>query len=186
LLLKMKLENFEEKIEIPENIEVKIEKGIVNVKDKDKLLTKKLNHRKVDLNVKDNHIIISFKKGTKREKKIAGTFKAHIKNMFKGIKEYHTYKLKICSGHFPMNVSVDKDKFVVNNFLGEKIPRELKLKEGVDVKIEGDMITVQGINKELVAQTARNIEVLTKIKGKDLRIFQDGIYIINKDGKEIS
>ena len=84
-----------------------------------------------------------------------------------------------------MNVAVSGNKFVVSNFLGEKTPRELGIKDGADVKIEGDMVTVQSINKELASQTAADIERLTKVKGRDLRIFQDGIYIIDKDGKEI-
>ena len=75
---------------------------------------------------------------------------------------------------------------MINNFLGEKISRELHLKEGVSVKIEGDIISVEGIDKELTAQTAADIEILTKVKGKDRRIFQDGIYITNKDGKELA
>ena len=79
---------------------------------------------------------------------IYGTFKAHIKNMIKGITEGHIYKLKVCSGHFPMNVSVNKDKLIVNNFLGEKTPRELNLKEGVAVKLEGDIILVAGKGHE--------------------------------------
>ncbi len=84
-----------------------------------------------------------------------------------------------------MNVSVNGNNFVVNNFLGEKTPRELVLREGADVKIEGDIVTVESVDKELAAQTAADIEMLTKIKGRDLRIYQDGIYITNKDGKEI-
>ena len=105
--------------------------------------------------------------------------------MIKGVSEGHIYKLKICSGHFPMNTAVNGNKFVVNNFLGEKTPRELDIKEGASVKIEGDIVIVEGIDKELVSQTAASIEILTKVKGKDKRIFQDGIYITEKDGKEI-
>jgi large subunit ribosomal protein L6 len=181
----MKIEKFEEKIEIPKELEVKIEDSIVSIKNKDKIVSKELRNKQVNLEVKDNNIIVSFTKGTKREKTMAGTFKAHIKNMFKGALEGHVYKLKICSGHFPMNVTIDKEKVVVNNFLGEKVPRELKLREGVDVKMEGDIITVESSDKELAGQTSADIEILTKVKGKDLRIFQDGIYITEKDGKGI-
>ena len=182
----MKIKSFEEKIEIPEGVEVKIDNGVVSMSNNGKTVTKTLNHRKVNLSVADKNVVLAFKNGTKREKTINGTFKAHIKNMFKGIIEGHVYKLKICSGHFPMNVSVKGNEFVINNFLGEKISRELHLKDGVSVKIEGDIITVEGIDKELTAQTAADIEILTKVKGKDRRIFQDGIYITNKDGKELA
>ncbi|TKJ17448.1 50S ribosomal protein L6 [Candidatus Woesearchaeota archaeon B3_Woes] len=181
----MKIKEYEGKIEIPEGIEVKIEEGIITVSNKDKELSRQLKHKKVSLSVVDKNVVISFKNGTKREKTMSGTFKAHIKNMFKGVTEGHIYKLKICSGHFPMNVTMKENKFIVNNFLGEKTPRELNLKDGADVKIEGDIVTISGIDKELAAQTAADIEILTKIKGKDLRIFQDGIYITEKDGKMV-
>ncbi len=181
----MRIEKFEEKIEIPEGVEVKIDNGLITVSSNDKTVTRSLKHKKVCLNVADKGVVISFKNGTKREKTISGTFKAHIRNMLKGVIEGHTYKLKICSGHFPMNISVSENKFVINNFLGEKIPRELNIKAGADVKIEGDIVIVESVDKELAAQTAADIEILTKTKGKDLRIFQDGIYIIEKDGKRV-
>jgi len=84
-----------------------------------------------------------------------------------------------------MNVSIDKDIFTVKNFLGEKTPRKLRINAAVKVKIDGKDVYVEGINKELTAQTAASIETLTKIKGRDKRIFQDGIYIVSKAGKEI-
>lgn len=181
----MKIEKYDEKIEIPEGIDVKIENTIVTVSKEDKNISRKLKHRKVITSVKEGNVVLSFENGTKREKTIIGTFRAHIKNMIKGVSEGHIYKLKICSGHFPMNTAVNGNKFVVNNFLGEKTPRELDIKEGASVKIEGDIVIVEGIDKELVSQTAASIEILTKVKGKDKRIFQDGIYITEKDGKEI-
>ncbi len=61
----------------------------------------------------------------------------------------------------------------------------MKLKEGVSIKVEGDMINVESIDKGLAGQTAADIEQLTRRTNYDTRIFQDGIYIINKDGKEI-
>jgi large subunit ribosomal protein L6 len=181
----MKIKNFEEKIEIPEGVEVKIEDNIFSVSKDGKTNKKLLHHKKIKLTVEENSIKMQMLKGRKEEKSMIGTFRAHIKNMFKGITEGHIYRLKICSGHFPMNVALKGDKFVVTNFVGEKTPRELLIKEGATVKIEGELVTVEGNDKERVAQTAADIELLTKIKGKDLRIYQDGIYITEKDGKEI-
>ena len=53
-----------------------------------------------------------------------------------------------------------------------------------EVKVVGDEIIVTGLNKELVGQTAANIELATRVKKRDIRIFQDGIWIIKKPGKE--
>ena len=85
-----------------------------------------------------------------------------------------------------MNVSVKGLKLVVKNFIGEAVPRTLLFKEGATVKVEGDIIIVTGINKEIVAQAAASVEQLTRRVGFDRRIFQDGIYIVEKDGKSLS
>ena len=84
-----------------------------------------------------------------------------------------------------MNVSIAGNKFVVKNFLGEKVPRVLQLKQGAEVKIEGDIIHILSPNKETAGQVSADIEQLTRRPGYDSRIFQDGIYIINKDGKQL-
>ena len=114
-----------------------------------------------------------------------GTIKAHVKNMIKGVTEGHRYILKICSGHFPMSVSVSNNEIQIKNFLGEKIPRIVKLRDDVKVKVEGDKIIIESLNKESAGQTAADIETICKIRDKDIRIFQDGIWIIEKDGKGI-
>jgi large subunit ribosomal protein L6 len=137
------------------------------------------------METKENKILIKSRKNTKREKKLIGTLKANLKNMFKGSSELHKYSLKVCSGHFPMKVEVKEDTLTISNFIGEKFPRKLKLKEGVNVKVEGDMVNVESVDKSLAGQTAADIEQLTRRTNYDTRIFQDGIYVINKDGKEI-
>ncbi len=86
---------------------------------------------------------------------------------------------------FPDERSANKNELVINNFLGEKIPRKLQLKDNVDVKVEGEIITVKSFDKELAGQTAASIEQLTRRTNYDIRIFMDGIWIIEKDGKEI-
>ena len=85
-----------------------------------------------------------------------------------------------------MNVSLKGDVLEIKNFIGEKVPRTLKIRPGASVKINGDEIVVEAINKEIAGQTAGSIEKLTKRPGFDKRIFQDGIYIVEKDGKRLS
>ena len=48
--------------------------------------------------------------------------------------------------------------------------------------IKGDIIIVEGIDKELAGQTAARIEQSTRITNKDRRVFQDGCYITDKAG----
>lgn len=180
----MKLEIIQE-INIPDGIEITKQGHLIKVKGPKGEVSKKLAGPRIDINLDKDSVKIISKNASKREKKLIGTFKAHINNMIKGVTEPFVYKLKICPGHFPMNVSVDKDVFTIKNFLGEKTPRKLRINPIVKVKIDGKDVYVEGIDKELTSQTAASIETLTKIKGRDKRIFQDGIYIVSKAGKEI-
>ncbi|RLE47627.1 50S ribosomal protein L6, partial [Candidatus Woesearchaeota archaeon] len=144
---------------------------------------REFNHPKIKLNIKDGSVVLGVVKATKREKKMLKTYVAHVGNLFKGVVNAFHYRLKICSSHFPMNVSVNNNKLTIKNFLGEKSPRVLDIKAGVDVKVNGDVIDVSSCDKELAGNVASDIELLTKKTGKDVRIFQDGIYIIDKGGK---
>jgi len=173
------------KIEIPEGMEVKIDAGLVTVKGKKGECSKKLIDPWIEMKVEGKEVVFTPKKHTKREKTMLWTYVSHFENMLKGASEGHVYRLKICSGHFPMNVSISGNEFIVNNFLGEKKPRIVKIKEGATVKIEGEIVVVESTSKETAGQTAADIETLTKITNRDLRIFQDGIYITEKDGKPV-
>jgi large subunit ribosomal protein L6 len=88
--------------------------------------------------------------------------------------------MKIVYSHFPIKASVKGDMFVIENFLGERSPRKTKIVGDTKITIKGDEITLTGINIEDVGQTAANIELATRIKGFDPRVFQDGIYITSK------
>lgn len=183
-MVKTKKKKIEEKIEIPNGIKVELNKDTLMISKGDEIIKRKKNPL-IDFEIKDNKVILSAKNATKRGEKNIGTYKAHIKNIVKGFEEPYKYILKICSGHFPMNASVSNDQFIVKNFLGEKTPRVLKLKKEVKVRVEGDQVIVESANKELAGQTAANIENLCKITNRDPRIFQDGCWIISKDGKSI-
>jgi len=181
----MEKKTLQQQIELGEGIEASISEGELKIKGPKGEFSRKFNNPGIKMEIKDKSIIISSKLTSKREKKIIGTIKAHIKNIIKGCTEPYVYTLKICSGHFPMNVALNKDELVVKNFFGEKHPRVLKIKPGAEVKVEGDLINITGVDKEVCGQIAANIEKLTKRTAYDRRIFQDGIYIIKKDQKEI-
>ncbi|MCR4368417.1 MAG: 50S ribosomal protein L6 [archaeon] len=108
------------------------------------------------------------------------TVASHIRNLIKGVGGDYVYTLEVVFSHFPMNVSV-KDGFVeINNLAGAKHPRRARIIGKSKVEVKGKDITVKGPNKEEVGQTAANMEQATKIRGKDVRIYQDGIYITGK------
>lgn len=183
--IKMKIEKIEKSIEFPEGITATIEGRRISIQGEKGKVDRLWKNPKINATIENNKIILLAKKATNREKKDLFTLVAHIKNIITGVTEGHTYKLKICSGHFPMNVSISNNTISVKNFLGEKIPRVYAIKEGADVKIDGDIITIESCNKEIAGDVAACIERLTRITNRDRRIFQDGIYIIIKDGKEL-
>lgn len=176
---------FSQKIEIPEGVEANIDGNILNVKGKEGENSREFNLTGLILEKKENYIEIGSKKATKREKKMINTLSAHVRNMIKGVQEKFEYKLKACTSHFPITVSVQGNEVLIKNFLGEKTPRKLKIKKGAEVKVEGDMIKVSSTNKEIAGQVAADIETATKIRARDRRVFQDGIWITHKAGEEI-
>lgn len=184
LYFKMK-NKIEDEIELEGGTTANIEDALLTLNGPEGETKKDFNNPLIQLKQEGNKIKLTSKRFTKREKKLLGTFKAHILNMIKGVNKGHIYKLKICSSHFPMNVSINNDELTVKNFFGEKSPRILKIKNGVSTKIEGEEIIIRSTNKEWAGQTAADIEQLTRITNKDRRIFQDGIFIIEKDGKKI-
>lgn len=178
-----KLQELRREIEIPEGIEVEVKDNEIVARKEGSEIRKKFP--KVLVSKKENKIIVETKKATRREKKQVNTSTAHVKNMFLGLKEKFVYKLQICSVHFPINVSVKEGEIVIKNFLGEKKERKIKILPNVEVKIEKDIITVESHDIEAAGQMASGIEKKAKIKDKDIRVFQDGIFMIEKAGRKI-
>ena len=172
-------------IDIPEGVEVNINDNEIIVKGNEGELKREFSFGKLNVDKKDNQLVIGFKQSTKKEKKSMNTIIAHIKNMINGVQNKFEYKLKICSGHFPMTVKVDGKTALVKNFLGGKIDKKVDLLNDVDVDIKGQDIILKSKDKELAGQVAANFEKSTRITNKDRRIFQDGIFIVNKAGREI-
>ncbi len=171
-----------EEIKIPEGVTVRGEGTLIVVSKGKETVKRSFQYPKVTVKVEGDKIILQTPLMTKREKMMLGSFAAHIKNMFQGVQQPFVYTLKVCSGHFPMNIHVSGNEFIVKNFIGEKIPRVLKIREGVTVKVEGETVTISSPDIERAGQTAGAIELLCKRPGFDKRVFQQGIYITEKAG----
>ncbi len=172
-------------VEIPEGVEVEFKENTVIVKGKLGELTREFPPHPVKISKKNNSILLSIDSDKRRQKAVLGTCRGYIQNMIRGASEGITYKLKIVYSHFPMSIKVQGNTLLIENFLGEKYPRKTKILENVSVDVKGHDVTVTGVDKENVAQTAANLEQATRIRRLDPRVFQDGIYIVEKDGKEI-
>ncbi len=97
-----------------------------------------------------------------------------------GVTEGYVAELKAVFAHFPITIKQNENVIEIQNFLGEKVPRKGKIHGDAQVKIQKDIVTIEGINKEDVGQTAANIELATRVKNRDIRVFQDGVYITKK------
>ena len=170
---------------IPSGVTASVDGNLVKVKGAKGEISRKFVLHDLILEKKDDKIVVISPSTRKADKAKAGTIHAHIKNMVESTTNGVVYKMKIVYSHFPMNVKVQGDKFVIDNFLGEKHPRKAKILKNVTVEVKGQDVTLKGIDKDIVSQTAANIEQITKITKRDLRVFQDGIYITEKDGKPI-
>lgn len=168
-------------IEIPENISVEIENKKVKVSGEKGTLEKEFKYFwDIKIEKKNNKVLISSDLDRRKIKATVGSIAAHINNMIKGVTKGFTYKLKIVYSHFPIKVRAEGNKVIIQNFLGEKNPRTAKIVGDTKVEVKGQEVEVTGIDIEAVGQTAANIEQACKIKGKDKRVFQDGIYIISR------
>jgi large subunit ribosomal protein L6 len=100
--------------------------------------------------------------------------------MFDGVAQGYEYRMKVVYSHFPIQLKLKGDILEINNFLGEKQARYARVSPGVKVAIGNDEVTLTGINKDLVGATSAKIERATKVRKRDTRVFQDGIYIVEK------
>lgn len=178
--------NIEEKIEVPAGQTAALNAGEIVIKGNGKEVKKKfLENENIKVEISGNIVSVSAKKATKRELKLINSLVSHIKNIFAGIKEEYEYKLEICNVHFPMVVKVEGDKLRIKNFLGEKIDRMAQILPNTKVSIKGTTIEVVSPDVEAAGQTAANFEIATKIRNRDRRVFQDGIFITSKPGRRL-
>jgi len=179
----VKIPELKEQINIPENVNITLENNTLTINGKKGSISRVFFHPNINMKINGNVVEIICKNARRKDKALTGTFTAHIENMIKGVTEGFEYKMKTVFSHFPIKTSVEGNEFVIQNFLGERAPRKAKILEGVTVDAKGDDVTVQGIDKEKVGQTVANIERSAKVKKRDVRVFQDGVYRVSKGGK---
>ncbi len=151
------------------------------VKGKKGELKREFKHPRVKFAIEEGQIKISTSSEIRKDWAIVGTWNALINGMITGVEKGYTYTLKLIHTHFPITVKVVGNEIHMMNFLGEKLPRIAKISGDAKVNAQKESITVTGIDKYSVGQTAASIEKLSKNKRrKDSRIFQDGAYITEK------
>ena len=172
-------------LEIPDGVSLEMEKNTLTVTGEKGTVTRTFRAPSVTVEVAKKMVTVSTPSHRKKDMASMGTIRSRIANMMRGVQTGYEYKLRIYYAHFPMNVTVDGDRVKIDNFLGEKYPRFAPIVGDTQVNIKGDEVTVTGIDKESVGQTAANLEQATRIRKKDPRVFQDGIYLFERDGVKV-
>jgi len=168
------------KVKIPEGVTVRIEGNLVKVQGPKGMLMREMYYPNVSLSFADQEMTVTTESGRKKILAICGTFAAHLQNMCTGVTKGYQYRMKVVYSHFPIQLKIAGDRIEVGNFLGEKRSRFARIEKDVKVALGSDEVTVTGIDKESVGKTAANLEHATRIRERDPRVFQDGVYTVER------
>lgn len=156
-------------IEVPEGITIQVDGHKVTVRGPQGEVQKEFS-KKASIKAEGNKVEVT------ADKALKGTIEAIVDNMVVGVNEGYMRKLKVLYAHFPISIEVKGKEITIKNFLGERRPRKTVIMGSTKVEVKGQNVTVSGPDKEAVGQTIANLKGSMRIKDKDGRIFQDGIY----------
>ena len=168
------------KVKIPEGVTVRIEGSLVKVQGPKGLLMREMYYPNVSIAVAGQEFQVTTESERKKLLAVCGTFAAHVQNMCRGVTKGYQYRMRVVYSHFPIQLKLAGDRIEVGNFLGEKRSRYARVEKDVKVALGADEVTITGIDKEAVGKTAANIEHATRIRERDPRVFQDGVYIVER------
>ncbi len=167
-------------IEIPEGVEVKIEARELTVKGPKGELKQKI-HPLVNIEQTDKQLLVKVNQPEdKRQRSLWGLFASLIKNMVEGVTNGYEKKLEVNGVGY--RVELKGDTLILN--VGYSHPIEYKLPEGITASVEKNLITISGIDKQVVGEVAAQIRKVRKpepYKGKGIK-YEDEV-IIRKVGK---
>ncbi|PLX28707.1 50S ribosomal protein L6 [Candidatus Parcubacteria bacterium] len=161
-------------IEIPQGVTAEVKDGVLSVKGPKGTLTRKI-HPVVLVAVADNQITVDVKKKEdKKERSLWGTFASHALNMVTGVSEGFSKQLEINGVGYKVAMQGKDLKLEV----GYSHPVVFKIEEGLTAKVEKNLITVEGPDKELVGSVAAEIRAIRKpepYKGKGIKYIDEVI-----------
>jgi len=169
-------------VEAPVDVKIAMDHNLLSVKGKLGTVKKDFTKLPATITVNGNKITIKPYGSRKRDLAVTHTARSIIESMIKGVEKGYTYKLKIVFAHFPISVKIKGREINVENFFGERSARVSRIVgEATKVNVVGEDVVVQGPSLEDVSQTAANIELSTRIKNKDQRVFLDGLYVYSRE-----
>lgn len=167
-------------IQIPENVEVKIIQDGIKVKGPKGELNQSIPSQ-IEVALKEKELVVTPRQKTKETPALWGLFRSLIFNMVQGVSQGFEKKLEIEGVGY--RASLQGNKLVLN--LGFSHPIEIEAPEGIEFKVDKNIITVSGIDKQLVGQMAAKIRAQRKpepYKGKGIHYL--GEVIRRKAGKK--
>jgi len=174
------VEKFEAVLEIPEGVDLSLKKHMLQVQGPLGKTFKSFRNIPINIEISEGKITLKAKGQRKRDYAILNTSRSIIRNLCKGVTTGYTVKMKVVFAHFPITVKVEGKKVLIENFQGERSARIAKVVGDTKVVPKGEDVIITGPVLTEVTQTAANIQLKTKVKDKDHRVFLDGIYIYEK------
>lgn len=169
-------------IKIPESVQVQVERNKVTVKGPKGELSRQVRPE-IKVEVKDDQIVFTPQIKSKRTNAFWGLTRALVNNMVEGVTKGYEKKLKIQGLGYKANM--EGNKLVLK--VGYSHPVEVEPPEEIKVSVDKSIITVSGIDKELVGQIAckiRKVKPPEPYKGKGIRYV--GEKVRRKPGKRVA
>ena len=171
-------------VAIPTGVTVDVKEGnAVTVKGPKGTLERTLSS-KMEIKVEDGHVVVSRPDDRKEMKSLHGLTRTLIRNMVVGVSEGYQKVLEVNGVGY--RAAKQGKKLVLN--LGYSHPVEMDDPEGIESVVEGNKITVKGIDKEKVGQYAANIRDKRRpepYKGKGIKYADEVIRRkVGKTGKK--
>ena len=170
----------ERTVAIPKGVSAELVGTTLKIKGPKGQLERNVRFPGISVRISEDEVVIATESDRKRTVAMVGTLASHAKNMCTGVTEGFEYRMKVVYSHFPIQLKLQGYRLEIVNFLGEKKARYANILDGVKANIGNDEVVLTGIDKEKVGISSANIEHATKIRYRDPRIFQDGIYIVTK------
>ena len=174
------LEKFQDEVVIPDGVTVTQKKHMLSFVGPLGKTYKSFRKIPVNLEISENKILLTTINYKKRDYAILHAARSVIRNICEGLIEGYTIKMKVVFAHFPITVKVQGKDIIIENFQGERAPRKTVIVGNTKVVPKGEDVILTGEVWTDITQTAANIELKTKVKNKDHRVFLDGIYAFEK------
>ena len=174
------IQNKAVEIQVPNDVKVNLKGKMLHVEGPLGNVYKNFKKIPVIIEINDNKILLKKTGERKKHQAILNTAKSLIQTLCSGVVDGFTIKMKIIYSHFPITVKIEGKKVLIENFQGERAPRISMIKGDTKVAVNGDDVILTGPVLTDVSQTAADIQINSKVKNKDHRVFLDGIYKYSK------